>query len=251
MHQVLEDYVRGLTDASQQVSSERLLQLAEAAFETTANPVWLRHTWDRDKSRIRADLTKVHDADDQARDTGWQHLAVEAEFGGGEGQPPVELELPDGGMVRFRGKVDRVDRHSDGQVKVIDYKSGKSDKYKKLTAEDPTAGGTRFQLPVYGLFARRFQPDASVDVQAEYRFITGKHTNIGYSVTDDVITRLREEAGLIMAALKAGVFPPRPESDRYANHTTLTGAAGVRHTWERLKDDPALSGYSRFFQEEK
>lgn len=251
MHQVLEDYVRGLTDGSQQVSAERLLQLAETSFEATANPVWLRHTWDRDKSRIRADLAKLHDADDHARGTGWQHLAVEAEFGGAEGEPPVELELPNGGTVRFRGKVDRVDRHSEGQVLVIDYKTGKSDKYKKLTPVDPTAGGTRFQLPVYGLFARRFQPDASLDVRAEYRFITGKHDSIGYSVTDGVITRLREEAGLIMAALQSGLFPPRPESDRYANHTTLMGAAGVRHTWERLKDDSALSCYTRFFQEEK
>ncbi|MCC9206520.1 PD-(D/E)XK nuclease family protein [Arthrobacter sp. zg-Y769] len=253
MHQVLEDYVRGLTDGSQTVSSERLLEIAEAAFEATTNPAWLLHTWDRDKSRIRTDLQKVHDSDQQARDDGWQHLAVEAEFGAEAGEPPVELDLPNGSTVRFRGKVDRVDRDSTGQVLVIDYKTGKADKYKKLTREDPTAGGTRFQLPVYGLFARRFSADPGAEVRAEYRFITadGKYERVGYDVGPDVETRLREDAGLVMAALQAGVFPPRPESDRYTNHTTLTGAAGVRHTWERLKDDPALSDYSRFFQEEK
>ncbi|MDM7990723.1 PD-(D/E)XK nuclease family protein [Arthrobacter sp. zg-Y877] len=253
MHQVLEDYVRGLTDGSQTVSSERLLEIADAAFEATTNPAWLLHTWDRDKSRIRTDLQKVHDSDQQARDDGWQHLAVEAEFGAEAGEPSVELDLPNGSTVRFRGKVDRVDRHSSGQVLVIDYKTGKADKYKKLTREDPTAGGTRFQLPVYGLFARRFSADPGPEVRAEYRFITadGKYERVGYDVGPDVETRLREDAGLVMAALQAGIFPPRPESDRYTNHTTLMGAAGVRHTWERLKDDPALSDYSRFFQEEK
>ncbi|MCQ1947564.1 PD-(D/E)XK nuclease family protein [Arthrobacter sp. zg-Y1116] len=252
MHQVLEDYVLELTSGSHP-DARRLLEIAEKAFEDTANPAWLKHTWDRDKSRMRADLAQVHDADDAARQTGWTHIGVEAEFGVPEEEHPVELDLPDGSTVRFRGKVDRVDRHSDGQVLVIDYKTGKSDKYKSLKESDPTAGGTRFQLPVYGLFARRFRQDNTAEVRAEYRFITarGDYRSVGYAVTDDVVATLRADAGLIMAALRAGVFPPRPESDRGINHTTMMGAAGVRHTWERLQADPALSDYSRFFQEEK
>ncbi|WP_146067248.1 PD-(D/E)XK nuclease family protein [Arthrobacter sp. ZGTC212] len=253
MHQVLEDYVRGLTEGAHPVSAERLLEIADEAFRDTANPAWLSHTWDRDQSRIRADLQKTHEIDDHARGTGWQHVDVEAEFGGATGEPPVELDLPDGSTVRFRGKVDRVDRHSTGQILVIDYKTGKSEKYKKLTAENPTAGGTRFQLPVYGLFARRFQQDPAAEVRAEYRFLTtaGNYASVGYTVGPDVVATLRDDVGLIMAALRAGIFPPRPESDRYANHTTMMGAPGVRHTWERLKTDPALRDYSRFFQEEK
>ncbi|CEA09681.1 ATP-dependent helicase/deoxyribonuclease subunit B [Arthrobacter saudimassiliensis] len=253
MHQVLEDYVRGLTDGTKTVSSERLQEIAETAFAATANPAWLTHTWDRDRSRIQADLLKVHDVDQQARDDGWQHLSVETEFGADSSEPPVDLDLPNGSTVRFRGKVDRVDRHSSGRVLVIDYKTGKADKYKKLTREDPTAGGTRFQLPVYGLFARRFATDPGAEVRAEYRFITadGKYGRVGYDVAPDVETRLRDDAAVVVAAMQAGIFPPRPESDRYTNHTTLMGVAGVRHTWDRLKDDPALSDYSRFFQEEE
>ncbi|WP_433123003.1 PD-(D/E)XK nuclease family protein [Arthrobacter koreensis] len=253
MHQVLEDYVRGLTLGTHPVSSERLLELAEEAFAATANPAWLKHTWERDQSRIRADLLKSHETDDRERGNGWQHVAVEAEFGGSAGDPPVELKLSDGSTVLFRGKVDRVDRHSDGRVRVIDYKSGKSEKYKDLSPDNPTAGGTRFQLPVYGLFARRFQQDTGVEVLAEYRFLssTEKKPSVGYAVGPDVVATLREDIGIIMHAMRAGIFPPRPESDRYTNHTTLMGAAGVRHIWEQLKSDPALSDYSRFFQEEK
>lgn len=253
MHQVLEDYVRGLALGTHPVSAERLLAVAEDAFAVTANPAWLRHTWERDQSRIRTDLQKAHEIDEHARGSGWQHVLVEAEFGGSAGEPAVELDLPDGSTVLFRGKVDRVDRHSDGRVRVIDYKSGKSEKYKNLSGDNPTAGGTRFQLPVYGLFARRFQQDTGAEVEAEYRFLSAavKKPRVGYPVTPDVVTTLRDDVGLIMAALRAGVFPPIPESDRYANHTTLMGASGVRRTWEHLQSDPALSDYSRFFQEEK
>lgn len=253
MHQVLENYVRGLALGTHPVSSERLLELAEEAFAATANPAWLKHTWERDQSRIRADLLKSHEIDDHERGSGWQHVAVEAEFGSSTGEPPVELDLPDGSTVLFRGNVDRVDRHSDGRVRVIDYKSGKSDKYKELSPDNPTAGGTRFQLPVYGLFARRLQQDTGAEVLAEYRFLAAnaKKPSVGYPVTQEVVATLRDDVALIAAALRGGVFPPRPESDRYANHTTLMGAAGVRRIWERLQSDPALSAYSRFFQEEK
>lgn len=43
---------------------------------------------------------------------------------------PYELELSDGGKVRIRGKVDRVDSYSDGEnnfIRIIDYKTGGKD----------------------------------------------------------------------------------------------------------------------------
>ena len=80
-------------------------------------------------------------------------------------------------MLRFRGKVDRVDRHEDGTVRVVDYKSGRRDKFKAITPEDPTAGGTKFQLPVYGLFARSL---GGANVRAEYWFLGAPGEPVGY-----------------------------------------------------------------------
>ena len=90
--------------------------------------------------------------------------------------------------------MDRIDRNADGTVKVIDYKTGKADKYAPLK-NHPTADGTRYQLPVYGLFARTLA-DPQSPVAAEYWFISkaGHFAKIGYTVTDDVMEQLREDA---------------------------------------------------------
>ena len=71
----------------------------------------------------------------------------------------------------------------------------------------PTAAGTRYQLPVYGLFARTLR-DNSSDVAAE----SGSSRKaggfkIGYTVTDEVVEQLRADVALIISALRNGVFP--------------------------------------------
>ena len=65
----------------------------------------------------------------------------------------MELPLPDGRQVRFRGKADRLDVGSDGTLEVVDYKTGRSERYAGL-ARTPDARGTKLQLVVYALAAR-------------------------------------------------------------------------------------------------
>ena len=58
----------------------------------------------------------------------------------------VRLDLPDGGSIRLRGKIDRLDQTEDGlQFRIIDYKMGKSRRF------DPTKllSGESLQLPLY------------------------------------------------------------------------------------------------------
>lgn len=253
VHQVLEDYVRSITKDGLPSSSDRLMELADAAFEEVANPAWLSHIWERNQAMLRQDLKRVL-ADDQDRfDDGWKYLAEEASFGpeDTDSHPPVELTLEDGTVVRFRGKVDRIDQQSDSSVRVIDYKTGKADKYKSLK-EHPTAEGTRYQLPVYGLFARTLA-DSSANVSAEYWFISkaGGFAKIGYSVTDEVVEQLRADVGLIISALRNGIFPPRPESDRYVNFTTMMGAQELGQRWLKLQNAPELEPYAQLLKAEK
>jgi len=59
---------------------------------------------------------------------------------------PVNLENVD---VPFHGRIDRVDRRADGAIQVVDYKTGKSSRYK----EEQFKGGRQLQLPVYLLAA--------------------------------------------------------------------------------------------------
>ncbi|MDQ0635081.1 ATP-dependent helicase/nuclease subunit B [Arthrobacter pascens] len=253
VHKVLEDYVRSITKDGLPASSSRLRELADAAFGEFANPSWLSHVWERNQAMIRQDLQRVFEVDHAKSADGWSYLAEEASFGpeGTDSYPPVELVLDDGTVVRFRGKVDRIDQHSDGSVRVIDYKTGKAEKYKPLK-DHPTAEGTRYQLPVYGLFARTLAAPGSA-VEAEYWFISkaGDFARIGYIVTDDVIEQLRMDAGLIISALRDGIFPPRPESDRYVNFTTITGASELGQQWLKLQNAQELQPYARLLKAEK
>jgi ATP-dependent helicase/nuclease subunit B len=253
VHQVLEDYVRSITKDGLSPSSDRLMELADAAFTEFANPAWLSHVWERNQAMIRQDLQRVATEDHDRLTEGWSYLAEEASFGpeDTDSHPPVELTLNDGTVIRFRGKVDRIDRNADGTVKVIDYKTGKADKYAPLK-NHPTADGTRYQLPVYGLFARTLA-DPQSPVAAEYWFISkaGNFAKIGYTVSDDVMEQLRADAGLIMSALRNGVFPPRPESDRYINFTTMMGAQELGQQWLKLQNAHQLQPYAQLLKAEK
>ena len=253
VHGVLEDYVRSITKDGLPPSLDRLMELADSAFEDVTNPVWLNHVWDRNQAMLRQDLKRVLADDQEGFADGWKYLAEEVSFGpeDTDSHPPVELTLDDGTTVRFRGKVDRIDQHSDGTVRVIDYKTGKSKDYEPL-AKHPTAEGTRYQLPVYGLFARTLRDNAS-DVAAEYWFISraGGFKKIGYTVTDEVVEQLRADVGLIISALRNGIFPPRPESDRYVNFTTMMGAQELGQQWLKLQKAPELEPYAQLLKAEK
>ena len=57
---------------------------------------------------------------------------------------------------------------------------------------------------------------------------------------DEVVNTLRADAHGIVTALRAGIFPHRPESERYTNVTTVCGHRDVTTLWEKLQDAPEL-----------
>ncbi|MCG0237808.1 MAG: helicase-exonuclease AddAB subunit AddB [Firmicutes bacterium] len=65
---------------------------------------------------------------EHARRGRFQPWLVEAGFGAGEELPPLTLDLPGGGRVELRGRIDRIDgAHGPGgatYLRVVDYKSG-------------------------------------------------------------------------------------------------------------------------------
>ena len=84
--------------------------------------------------------------------TGRRQVRSELAFGM-RGAPPVEVPLPDGRTIRFRGSADRVDRAGDAIV-VVDYKTGSMRAFKEHRRGRPDRGGTKLQLPVYAYAAR-------------------------------------------------------------------------------------------------
>ena len=211
VHEILEDYVlERLAGAPR--SPARQLAIAEEQFSNAEarGIVGKALLWRMDRAAIRRDLLRFH-----AEEGDLEPLAAELEFGtGAEGADPAVTVMVDGGhQVRFKGKADRVDRASSGELVVSDYKTGKQRMLSDLK-KDPVAGGRLLQLPIYALAARaRFGGDT---VRARYWLLSEQRSAPCYSltITDEVQARFLQVLGLITAAVEAGAFPGAPTEKR-------------------------------------
>ena len=165
----------------------------------------------------------------------------------------VEIALPDGRTLRVRGRIDRVDLGRDGTIHVVDYKTGSYHQgYRDILSGDPVGGGTKLQLPIYGL-AGRVARHAEAPVRAEYWFVTtrGGFARCGYEITETVLERTIEVLDVIVRGVDDGVFPPHPPAlstfFRIACHVCDPdglGTAELRKQWDAKRDDPALRAYA-------
>jgi hypothetical protein len=212
--------------------------------------------WRRDRRRLLDDLVATLAVDSEHRAAARTAPAfAELAFGFVEDSiDAVEVELPDGRTLRVRGRIDRVDVADDGTLHVIDYKTGSyHDGYRAILGDDPVGGGTKLQLPLYGLAGRVARRDPAAAVRADYWFVTsrGGFTRCGYDVTDDVLDRTTQVLDVIVRGIDAGVFPPHPPERstffRVGCHVCDPdglGTAELRTQWERKRDDPALHEYA-------
>jgi ATP-dependent helicase/nuclease subunit B len=236
----------------------RMRQLAERVCDDyearglTGRPVF----WRRERAQILALADRfLTDDDAHRRRDGTHPVAAELRFGYGDdaaGPGPVVLPLPDGRGLRFRGAADRVDVGDDGTVHVVDYKTGKSDDFRRLGPDNPDERGTKLQLPVYGLAARQFVGRADAPVQAHYWFISEREgfRRIGYAVDEQVLARVGTTLAIVVDGIERGAFPARPDASGtpwvtcpYCDPDGL-GVADLRREWERKRNDPAISAYA-------
>ena len=130
--------------------------------------------------------------------------------------------LTDGRTIRFVGRIDRIDQLPDGSLIVTDHKTGKADQYRAVGPDDPTLGGTRFQLPVYAAAAQALtsQPDALV--RAEYAFLRrGQFQRIGVDV------RRRGRGMRCAASWPRSSTASRPGSSRPSRRRRNGGVRGL------------------------
>ena len=219
----------------------RFVEIAEAAFAEREGQgrVGQRIFWDPERSRIRRELLAFLDVEQEWRRTGrcvpW---ASEKGFGmparrRGEGSlPPVEIPLGDGRTIRLRGAVDRIDMTETGALVVIDYKTGRSDIYKRL-GEEPWAiyagagrrGGPklqalpRLQLPLYAQAARQMA-GAGADVTAGYWFVTASEDFrwLPLPLDDSVEAETQWTLASICDGIAGGAFPAYPRPREHPSH---------------------------------
>jgi hypothetical protein len=190
----------------------------------------------------------------------WESTHVEVPFGPqrrGQAQPDPEAASQDmagssepfvldcdGEMVRFAGRIDRIDVGSlGGQTvfNVIDYKSGSA----KRTNAKAVMSGSALQLPLYALAAEQLLAQKrAVPLHAAYWHVAGRgygtviefHEQAAGSLrpTDDWTSlqgRLRKQSRGLVHGIRQGEFPMHSSDDQctsWCSYSTLCRVNQVR-----------------------
>jgi len=160
--------------------------------------------WEVEKAEISGKLRNTITALEDKRED-WTTIQLEAKFG--KTQPfSIDIETE---RVPVRGIIDRVDKNTKGEIRVIDYKSGSAN----LSKAD-LISGRRVQITIYAQAVKSF---GNV-VDGFYWVINGKQNPYlklsdfkykGLEGVDAAYTVLQEHLTYIMHGLRAGEFPPK------------------------------------------
>jgi len=248
VHDVLEQYILAGLEGGDEPDPQLLTELAEQACRDVYDsaPGWLPQLWERDRAAVLATIEQWATQDGTERGEGWTPIGAEQEFAADEA---VHLDIGDT-SIAFTGKIDRIDRHTDGRLRVTDYKTGSEKRYSTIAPDDPTGDGTHFQLPVYGLYAISVAGGADVEVRYQFLRADGEPGEIGYPITGQVIDRLRADVAAVHRAVTTGMFPIKPGSFATREIEHLLGPTEVARTWEKLRHRPELAGLTALREQE-
>jgi ATP-dependent helicase/DNAse subunit B len=204
-HNVLEQvYDRSPTDPLY-----LLEKVAQEVFDAAPEQYGFRPTalWEQQKAELVRILADTIVALTEASQ-GYEPLAQEKAFGIDE-HPPLVVPFDDGDELRLRGFIDRLDRDTDGSVRVVDYKAGST----PITAKE-IAEGQRVQLPLYALAVRDAVGLGEVS-SGFYWHVRGakassfKLEKFPGGVEAAIQTAIRY-ARAYVSAIRQGQFPPEP-----------------------------------------
>lgn len=149
LHKILEETYQTAGDPNDLSSVLRQLpEIAKKVFATAPQEYGFRPSelWEIEQEQflliLEVTITELANASE-----GWTPFAYEQAYGI-KGTPPLEISIGDE-TIRLRGVIDRIDKNVDGELRVIDYKTGGS----HLAPAD-LKNGRRLQLPLYALAAR-------------------------------------------------------------------------------------------------
>ncbi len=165
-------------------------------------------TWHIHKQEITDRLRKTVEVLNEKVDPNWNPFAFELQFGTEETTP---VTLTDGDRtIKIRGVIDRVDRNSQGHLRVIDYKSG------DIPTRADLDSGKKLQLPVYALVLSQVltEEDAEADIIGGLYWSIKQARNIKLSSKEPDATEAKNQAKAVafdyVRNAQAADFPPMP-----------------------------------------
>lgn len=211
-------------------------------------------SWAVERQRLLGELLEWLAADSRrSAALGAEVIASEVRFGG-DGE--IAVVTASGRRLGVTGMIDRLDRTPSGLV-VTDHKTGRAQNYDKLGRDEPTATGTRFQLPAYAAAAARIAgvEPGELSITAEYSFFeAGRYRRIGYDLDPEVWARVGADLDHVVSGIEAGWFPARPAEPKYEHRPSCwycqpdgLGAVERYREWERKRHDPRIA---RWFGED-
>jgi len=192
MHVVFRDFMHKLREDDRLPEYERDWDLLkevldkEVAAWKAEKPPPNREVYEREVNDLRR-TARIFLQEEETYCRGSHPLYFEAAIGlapEGEGNPidspePVEIELPDGKIIRARGRIDRVDvvpGSGEKHFTVCDYKTGSSRRFDRM---DPFLQGRRVQHVLYMALAQsclaQCHPGAEVTVFGYFFPSTSEH----------------------------------------------------------------------------
>lgn len=271
IHDILEKFFNATGDrpdpAADWTAEERetLRTITKASFdEAERRGITGRSlTWRAEQARLQRDLELLLDDEIKERRLNrFRFARAEASFGMDptpgrpEVRPPATLRLANGDTIAFRGLADRVDIGPEGQLAIVDYKTGSPRTYETLTATNLFDGGKFLQLPVYAL---AFRDDSPEPVRATYWFISESAGFLRKSIVlnDENYASFGGIVNTLVETMRSGYFPAVPGDDdwrttgvswtncRYCPYDRICPAANRTENWDAVKArDPGLAGFA-------
>jgi ATP-dependent helicase/nuclease subunit B len=101
----------------------------------------------------------------------WRYL----EYSFGKGERSARYSLGDGSSLAVKGRVDRIDEMDTGSFRVIDYKTGRAGRYRKVAKMGLFNGGRQLQAAIYAAVLQELLEGPVA--RFEYRFPTERGQN--------------------------------------------------------------------------
>jgi len=243
-HAVAERFLRERRDRGElpvrdrPETRRRLMEMADEALASlvAGSPPRFTLLWERERARFRDGLAAWLD-----REAAGAHRATPAHFEVAFGlsrevetsephQPePLVVDLGDGRTLRVSGRIDRIDRRSDGALVLRDYKTGRAPRDEGGLFR----GGRQLQIPFYVLAAARIFPGQPV-VEAFLDFVDGGR-QVGFDPERVRGPEFQELLRGLVDAIAEGSFVQEPTACDWCDFTAVCGPKGLIDARRRYK----------------
>ncbi len=193
--------------------------------------------WKTDRKNIRDDMLELlrHEAR-------LGHPGVPSDF---EIPFDVAVKPEDGRAVRFRGRIDRLDR-SEEKINIIDYKTGRPLSYTRKKMQE----GLMLQLAVYILAAREIcRMDSYDNITASFYYVSrdAAFKKVDFPGTTMVkkMPLFEQVLTVVMDGISGGMFFPYPSSAISCSFCDYHDICGrdIKQVYQRKEEDPRIKSF--------